>query len=140
MARITARNVSFNVINAAGAACELSGRSNTATMTFTSEAPEVTTYGTTYKERLPDGLKDFTFSIGGFYDGAGQSQIDSILFGILGASTVIRYGPGGSAAGCTLYVASAVCTDYAIEGAVAGAVGFTATFQNFGRTLTASTW
>lgn len=139
MARITARNVSLYVDNAAGACTSIAGRSNTATLTFSSETPEVTAYGATYRERLADGLKDFELSIGGFYDGS-AAEIDSILFGILGASTRISYGPGGSTTGCTKYVASAVCNNYTLEGAVEGAVTYSATFQNFGRALTASIW
>ena len=139
MARITARNVSFYVDDSTGACTSISGRSNTATLTFSSEAPDVTTYGATYRERLADGLKDFEFSIGGFYDGA-AAQIDAVMFPLLGASTRLQYGPGGSTSGCTKYVASAVCNNYTVSGAVEGAVAYTATFQNFGRTLSASLW
>ena len=134
MAKISARNVKLF-----GGGRDLSGRSNSGTLSFSAEAPDVSAFGATYRERVPDGLKDWELSIAGLCDLA-ANQLDSILFGALGASTRIKYGPGGSTAGCTMYTACAVCSDYSIEGAVEGAVTFSATFAGRIGTMTASTW
>ncbi len=143
MARITARDVSLYVGDSTGACRCISGRTNTATMTISSEAPEVTCYGASYRERLAGGLKDFELSIGGFYDGAISTAcgaIDGILFPLLGVLTNIKYGPGGSTTACILYTGCVICNNYTVEGAVEGVVGYTATFQSAGSALTSGLW
>lgn len=139
MAKISARNVSLGIDDSAAACQSISGRSNTATMSFSAEAPDVSAFGTTYRERVPDGLKDWELSVSGLWDGV-ASQIDSILFGILGASTRVAYGPAGSTSGCTKYEASAVCNDYSVEGSVEGAVTFSAIFAARSGSMTRTTW
>ncbi len=139
MAKITARNVSLYIENAAGASTSISGRTNSATLSFSAETPDVTAFGATYRERVPDGLKDWELSIGGFSDLA-ANQLDATLFPTLGASTRIKYGPGGSTAGCTMYTACAVTSDYNIETSVEGAVTFSATFAARIGVMSASTW
>lgn len=139
MAKITARNVSLGVEDSSGACQSISGKSNTATFTHSAEAPDVSSFGATTRERLPDGLKDWELSVAGFWDGA-ANELDSILFPIVGASTMISYGPAGSTSGCTLYTACAVMPDYSIEGSVEGAVTFSATFQARTGSLTRTTW
>lgn len=141
MAKITSRNTALYVdeASAVGASLSLSGRSNTATLTFSAEAPESTCFGAVMKERLTGGLKDWELSIGGFADLA-AGQIDYTLFTLLGASTRVQYGPGGSTSGCTKYIASAICTDYSIDTAVEGALGYSATFSNLSSSMAASVW
>ncbi len=144
MAKIVARNAALWVDSASLAAGDsnsisLSGKTNTATLTFSAEAPEVTTFGEGMRTRVAGGLQDWNLSIGGFSDMV-TGQVNGILFSLLGASTRIRFGPGGSTAGCTLYVASAICTDYSVDSSVEGAVGFGATFTNLSSCMVASTW
>ena len=139
MARVVARNVSIGVEDSTGACAVLTTRSNTATMTFTAEAPEVTTYGEVYRTRLPDGLRDWEFSVSGFWDGSANA-LEAIMYPILGASTQIYYGPGGSTSGCTKYTACAVCTNFSIEGSVGAAVTYSATFSGRSGSMTRATW
>jgi hypothetical protein len=139
MAKITARNVTVDIDDSTGACQSISGRTNSATLSFSAETPDVSAFGTTYRERVPDGLKDWELSVSGFWDGS-SSQLDEILFGIHGGSTLVRYGPAGSTSGCTKYEACAVCSDYNIEAAVEGAVTYSATFSARTGSMTRTTW
>jgi len=139
MAKIVAKNVSLYIDNSSAACTSISGRSNSAAISFSAETPDVSAFGTSWRERVPDGLKDWELSISGFADFA-ATQVDTTLFGILGASTRIQYGPGGSTSGCTKYTASAVCSDYSVEGSVEGAVTFSATFAARTGVMSASEW
>ncbi len=141
MAKIVSRNTSIYVDAASllGASLSLSGKTNTATLTFSAEAPEVTTFGDVMRGRLAGGLMDWNLSVGGFSDLA-AGQLDSTLFSLLGASTRVQYGPGGSTSGCTKYIGNAVCTDYSLDTAVEGALGFSATFSNHSGSMAASIW
>jgi len=140
MAKIVAKNTSLYVDNSSAASTAISGRTNTVSLSFSAETPDVTSFaGAGWRERIQDGLKDWELSIGGFYDPA-ATQIDTILFGILGASTRVQYGPGGSISGCTKYTASAVCSDYTVDGSVEGAATYSATFAARTGAMSASTW
>ncbi len=141
MAKIVARNAALYVDSASVStgSLSLSGKTNTATLTFSAEAPEVTTFGEGMRTRLAGGLQDWNLSIGGFSDMA-LGQVNALLFGLLGASTRIQFGPAGSTSSCTRYVASAICTDYSVDTSVEGAVGFGATFVNLSGCMVASTW
>jgi len=139
MARITARNCAIGVTDSAGACQSISGRGNSVSMSITAEAPEVTAFQDLWRTRLPDGLRDWEMSVNGVWDGAAE-QVDSILFGILGSCTLVHFGPGGSTSGCTKYSACAVCTNYTVDGAVEGAVTYSATFSGRSGSMTNTTW
>ena len=139
MGKITARNVSLGVQDSLGACQAISGNANSAALSFSAEAPDVSAFGTLYRERVPDGLRDWELSISGHWDGS-ASALDDILYPILGGSTVVMYGPAGSTTGCTMYTACAVCQDYSIEGAVEGAVTFSSTFVARTGSVTRTTW
>jgi len=140
MARIVARNASLGIDNSSAACTSISGRTNSVTVSFSGEAPDVTAFDNTgYRERVPDGLKDWELSISGLWDGSG-TDLDATLFPILAASTRVAYGPAGSTSGCTKYEASAICTDYNVEAAVEGAVTFSATFTGRSGSMTRTTW
>lgn len=131
MARSTARNTMLKVQDSTGASRNISGRSNTATLGFTSEGVDATAFGEAYRFVIADGIKTWTLSIAGVWDGA-ASQIDEILFGILAACTSACYGPAGSTSGLTQYSGCCVLNNYEISGALEGAVTWSAEFGGAG--------
>lgn len=127
MARVSARNTTILIKDSESASRVLSGRSNSATLNFTSQEVNVTSFGAEYQERVGDGIKDWSIECGGFWDGA-ASQLDEWLFGILAACTSACYGPGGSSTGAVQYSGCAILQDYTVEGTVdGGGVTWTAT-------------
>ena len=129
MAKSTARNTVIHILDTASASRNISGRSNSVTMSFTADSVDVTGFGATYREYIADGIKEWNMSLNGVWDGA-ASQLDEIMNGILGACTSVCYAPSGSTTGAVLYSGCAVVTEYSIEGAVADAVTLSGTFQS----------
>jgi hypothetical protein len=138
MARVTARNTTFLVKDSTSASRTLSGRANTATLSFTSEAVDATAFGESFRFRIADGIKDWTLSVAGVWDGA-ASQIDEILYGILAACTSACYGPGGSSSSSVQYSGCCILNNYEVAGALEGVVTWSAEFAAAG-SLTRGTW
>lgn len=128
MSRVSGRNSMLKILDSTSASRNISGRSNSATLSLTSEEMDVTCFGATHRERTTDGLKDWSLEISGFFDGA-ACQIDEWLQGIQAACTSVCFAPGGSTAGLPYYSGCAILQDYSVESAVDGPVSFTATFQ-----------
>ena len=127
MARVTARNTHIAASNPTnGASIILSGRSNTAEMTFEAPGVQVTAFGEEYHTRIGDGIKDWSISVGGYWDGA-ASNLDVFLYDAVGASINVVYGPGSSESGSVKYSGCAILDDYAITGELEGAVEWSAT-------------
>lgn len=127
MSRYAGRNTSLFILDSTSASRILSGRSNSATLSFSAEEVDVTCFGALYHERIADALRDWTIDISGFWDGA-ASQVDEWLHGILAACTSLCFGPSGSASGMVQYSGCAILQDYSVETEVTGAVTFSATF------------
>ena len=121
------RNPPLKILDSSGASRLISGRANTATLSFTSEEVDVTSFGALYRERIADALRDWNVDIAGFWDGA-ASQIDEILHGILAACASLCFGPSGSGSGAVQYSGCAILMDYSVESSVEGAVTFSAAF------------
>jgi hypothetical protein len=120
MAKVAARNASFYLDDSTAACRSMSGWLNNITLTLSAEAPEVTGFGDTYKNRFQDGLKDCELSFDAFW-GSGATETDSVLGSLLGASTYFQFGPAGSTAGLCKYCASAILTSYDMKFALADA-------------------
>ncbi len=121
MARIVAKNCGVLL-----AARDISGRSNSATLTMSSEAPEVTCFTEGTRTRLPAGLRDVELTVDGFYDAA-ASQVNELFDANLGASAWAGLYPQGVTASLTGYEFQGILTEYAPNAAVADAVAMTAT-------------
>lgn len=127
MPRVTAKNTSISASDPTNSASiNLSGRSNTATMSFTAPAVQVTAFGEEYHTRIGDGIKDWELSVGGFWDGA-ASNLDEFMFTAEGACISIVYGPGGSETGSVQYSGCAILQDYEVSGELEGGVEWSAT-------------
>lgn len=140
MGQFVGYNGAFGVEDSAATCRSLSGFGNSITMSWSAEAPEVTAFGDTTRQRLPDGLKDVTFDYAGFFDSTATTGLDAVLSGILGGSTRVVWGPTGSTSGSTKYSTCAICTDYSLDHPVDGVVTATATFVNRSGSLTRGTW
>ncbi len=97
MAKIAARNATLGIDGTTGACVSITGYSNNVTLTYSAEAPEVTSFGATVRERMQDGIKDAELTFDCFYDN-GAAGIDKLLYDKLGASTCFYFGPSGSLA------------------------------------------
>jgi len=139
MAKIPARLASIGVDDSTGACRALGSLANNVTLTLSTEAPEVTSFGDTYRVRLQDGIKDGEFSFDGFMT-TGANETDAVLFGILGASTRWVFGPNGSSSGCIMYSASAVLTSYEMTFALEDAAQCSATFALRSGSITRGTF
>lgn len=139
MGKITSSSVALYVEDSSGASQSISGWGNSITLSWSSEAPEVTAFGNDTRERLPEGLKDWELSFDGFY-GPDSGEIDDILSGILGQATVIQLGPAGSGAGDPKFTASAILTSYEIGITLEDAITVSATFTARSGSLTRGTW
>jgi len=127
MTRKSARDAYIVILDGNSASQNISGRSNSYTFSFTSEEVDVTTFGALYRERVADGLRDWSLELGGFWDGA-ASQIDDIFSSVFAACTSVCLYPAGSSVS-TYYSGCAILQDYTVEGAVEGVVSWSATLM-----------
>ena len=139
MGKTTSASAALWVDDSSGTCRSISGLGNSITLTWSSEAPEVTGFGNGARERLPGGLIDWELSFDGFY-GADANETDEVLSGILGKATYIQLGPGGSSSGSPKFSACAVLTSYEIGMSVEDAVTVSATFVARTGSMTRGTW
>ncbi len=140
MARIVARNAVLGVDDNTGTSQNVSGRTNTIALSWTSEAPEVTAFTETTRTRVPGGLLDWEITADIWYDEA-SAQVDSIFSGLIGGSgTKIHFGPAGSVSGYVKYSGCAVITEYSMNFAVADAGTANVAFSARTGSLTRGTW
>lgn len=139
MARIVGRNASLYIEDSTGASRSMSGLLNQITLTRSSDAPDVTGFGDDNRQRLSNGIKDFELTFQAFFS-TGANEVDSVLSGILGGSSVFRFGPSGSTSTCILYTGCTVLTEYSCEFATEGAATVSATMQARSGSLTRTTW
>ena len=140
MARITAKNASLVVDDNTAAARSLSGRFNNLTLTYSAEAPEVTSFGEGTRSRLPDGIMDFELSGDCFYDSA-ANNVDAVFYGLIGGSgTYFTFGPAGSGGGSVKYSGCVALTEYAMAFGVADAGTATITLTARSGSLTRGTY
>ena len=116
MARIVARNAA---ILCGGR--DLSARSNSAALSITSEAPEVTTFTESTRTRLPGGLGDVELTVDGFWDSA-ASQVDETFSTLIGASDWWGFYPAGTTACNYGREWQGILTEYGSNAAVADAL------------------
>ena len=109
MARIVGRNASLYLEDSAAASRAMSGLLNTISLSRTAEAPDVTGFGDDNRQRLSSGIKDWELSFGAFFS-TGANEVDVVLNGILGGSTLFKFGPSGSTSTCVMYTPFGVFT------------------------------
>lgn len=139
MSRITARNASLYLENSSNACQSMSGFLNTITFNRSAEAPDVTGFGDDNRQRLSNGIKDWELSFNAFF-ATGANEIDAVLSGILGGSTLMKFGPSGSTATCIMYTACAVLTEYSSDFSVEGAATISGTLMARSGSITRTTW
>lgn len=109
-------------------------------LSFTSDAPEVTSFGDNTVQRLEDGINDWELSVDGYVDAPNGTASNGFDLMIGNKATRVIFGLGGSAAGCPMMTACAVMTEFSTDSPVDGAVTFSMTLSNRAGSLTASTW
>jgi len=139
MAKIVARNASLGIHDSSGACRAFSASANSITLTYSAEAPEVTAFGDGLRQRLQDGIKDWELTFDAFF-ATGANEVDAVLYGIVGASTFMAFGPNGSAATGIKYNASAILTSYEMTFGVADAATVSGTLVARSGSLTRGTW
>jgi len=139
MSKIVARNAALGIHDSTTACRSFTGSANSVTITYSAEAPETTAFGDDLRQRLQDGIKDWELTFDAFF-GTGASEVDETLYGILGASTHVSFGPSGSATGAIWYSACAVLTNYEMTFGIADAATVSGTLVARSGSLTRSTW
>lgn len=139
MAKIVARNASLGIDDSSAACRAFSASANSVTLTYSAEAPEVTAFGDTLRQRLQDGIKDWELTFDAFF-ATGADEVDAVLYGIVGGSTHFSFGPNGSAASTIRYSASAILTNYEMTFGVADAATVSGTLTARSGSLTRTTW
>jgi hypothetical protein len=115
MARITAKNalVAFG-------ARDISARSNSAALSITVEAPEITCFTESTRTRATGGIGDVELTVDGFWDSA-ASQVDALFSSFLNASALVGFFPSNTA--CMAgFEFSGILTEYSPNAAVADAL------------------
>jgi hypothetical protein len=140
MGRIVARNASLGIDDNTGACQAITGRANSIALSWTAEAPEVTSFTETTRTRVPGGLLDYELTADLFYDTAANS-IDTIFSGLLGGSgTRFMLGPSGSTSTCVMYSGCVVLTSYDINLGVADAATVSITLVPRSGSLSRLAW
>jgi len=116
MAKISAKNAQLF-----GGGRDISGHSNSATMTFSAEAPEVTAFRDDYRQRLSSGLKDAELTVDGFFD-ASASSVDELFSGLLAGSTYWGFYPATASTAYPGREIGGILTEYETAAAVEEAV------------------
>ena len=106
MAKIVARNAKIISVGK-----DLSGQYNNSTLTLSSEAPEVTSYGDDSRQRLAAGIKDSELTIDGFFNNSASST-DAMFKELVAASALIAFFPQGYAASTPAYQMAGIITQY----------------------------
>jgi hypothetical protein len=145
MPKVTGRNAFLRVISSAcdysaSAYTNLSGDLNSITLTLNADAPEVTVFGQSNKERLFDGIKDWELGFEGYYQGNGTASIDQTLFELLAGSCMMDYGPTGSTSGCVKHSACAVLTNYSVKFELESAITVSGTLTARSGSMTTGTF
>ena len=142
MPKFHARNASIYCDSAAAASTSISADLNSAELTYSMDAPDVTGFGDNTRQRLHGGLIEWELSVDGFVNHTGSTTAACILMGLLnaGGSTLIYFGPAGSTSGSPKYTGCAVLTEFSQSYGTEDAAAFSATFQSRSGSLTASAW
>jgi len=116
---------------------DYSGQANSATLTFSAEAPEVTTFADGTRARLSSGIRDVELALDAFF-GTGASEVDADMTNMLAASVMTGFYPNGYSASRQGYELAGIVTNYeqtyaaADAAAVSVTVGGLAGSGNFG--------
>ena len=139
MSKIVARNASLYVDDSSSASQSVSGLLNQISLAYTATAPETTSFGFDNVERLASGIKDWELTFNAFFS-SGANEVDEIMSGILGGSTMFQFGPSGSSSGSIMYTACGILTNYSMDFAVADAATVSGTLVARCGSLTRTTW
>lgn len=109
---------------------DISGDTNTCTLTIDVDVGEDTCFGDAWKEYVED-IAGWSLSIAGFTDQA-AGEVEAVLFALIGGGAVpLIYHPMGTAAGYR-FNGDVIMTSQAIGGALTGPCPYAATFQGTG--------
>ncbi len=122
MSKIAARDSYIALDDIDGSLYILSQKLNSIALSWTSESPDVSSFGTGTRERLGDGIMDWEISLDGF----SSADSDEVLSDLLSGSTVLVFTPGGTTSGSIIYSCSAVLTEYSTNLGVADMAPITA--------------
>lgn len=124
MAFVHGKNTVFQVDDSGGTLRNISAYVTSVDMPQTADTAETTAFGSTNKSYVA-GVKDATVSIEGIWD----PTVDGYLYGIVGQTVSIEYGPEGATALDKKYTCEAICTSYTAPSSIDDAVKFSAEFQ-----------
>jgi hypothetical protein len=141
MAKLHGRNASIyldlaNTSTSTAFTCD----SNSMSLSWTREAPEVTTFCDNVVTRLADGVSDWELSVDGYINAPNGTASNAWDLMIGDGATRVIFGLGGSATGCPMFTACAVMTEFSSENSVDGATTYSMSLTGRSGSMTASTW
>ena len=139
MPKVHGMNSTILVWDASNASRNISGDLNSATLFYTRDNPDVSTFGNNDVQRIA-GLRDCTLSGAGFYNTDDSTGIDAIFSGLISSSvyTLVKFVPGPCSSGSPLYTGCFLLSQYEISGPQNGPIGVNYTFQLASGSLSAS--
>ncbi len=141
MPKLNGRNGSIyiDLVNSSTSTA-FTGDANSFSFNWTRNAPEVTSFGDNTLQKLADGLLDWNLSVDGFINAPNGTASDGRGLMLGDGATRVIFGEGGSAAGCQMFTACAVLTEFSSEVPVDGAVTFSMSLEARSGSMTASTF
>ena len=137
---IIGRNASLAASDSGGTKRVLTCKANTVTLDQSADQTESTSFCDDTQVYFADGMQDWTLTLQGFWDGT-SNEIDEVMFGLYGASTMIEFGPAGStAATCPMYRGHGILTDYEVNFGSADGGKISATFAAHSGSMTLTTY
>lgn len=136
----TSRDAFITLEDAGATARTVSGDVNTSTLSRSSETPENSGYGTRTRKRIADGIFDWSIAGTCFFNDTANTGIETLMAALLGAQTVIVWGPAGSASGNISYTGSGIVQDYNIDAPVDGVTALSFTVVASAGSLTRGTF
>ena len=137
MPYVHGRNAKLLVTESAGSTRDVSGDSNSITLTWTRDNPDVTTFGQDTHQRI-GGLHDATMTGAYVFNTTESCGVPQVFDNLISGSyvTYIQYAPGGSITGCPLYTACMLVNSHSHTAGVNAAVAGTWAMQIASGSLT----
>ena len=139
MPKVAARNASLGIIDSTGACVAFSSLTNSISLTYSSEAPEVTGFGENTRQRMNDGIKDYELTADMFF-ATGAAETDAKLSPLVSSSTRFAFGPTGSTAGSIWYSGDVILTNYEMTFGLEDAGQCSVTLVPWTGSLTRGVW
>lgn len=138
--KIHGRNGFFNLDDSTGACQNLSGDGNKTDLVVTFKNHETTSYGDPAIQRIAgSAFQDCKLTFDAWANQSANQNL-AVLAGLIGGSTMFRWGPAGSGTGQVKYSACVLLDDFSIGAPVDGIITVKGSMSLASGSLTKGTW